>query len=143
MTTSLPMLRTSTAAACHVCISIRVILRTCCGLYCVVVLCAWACQFCDAVCPHDLGIVNVKMAEQRILFSSSVFFADSYHLRLWSSSSMQLAIQRTRLSTVVFPVAGCRLSNSLPLMSRQLQCSLFFGIASRHTSSQDHFLHNS
>jgi len=27
-------------------------------------------------------------------------------------------------------------------MSRQLQRSLFFGIASRHTSSQDHFLHN-
>jgi len=27
-------------------------------------------------------------------------------------------------------------------MSCQLQCSLFFGIASRHTSSQDHFLYN-
>ena len=43
--------------------------------------------------------------------------ADSNRRRLRSSSSMQLAIRRTRLSTVgdcAFPVAGCRLWNSLP-----------------------------
>jgi len=37
--------------------------------------------------------------------------------RLWSSSSSQLVIRRTRLSTVgdrEFPVAGCRIWNSLP-----------------------------
>jgi len=38
-------------------------------------------------------------------------------MSLWSSSSSQLVIRRTRLSTVgdcAFPVAGCRLWNSLP-----------------------------
>jgi len=43
--------------------------------------------------------------------------ANSNRRRLWSSSSMQLAIRRTRLSTVgdrAFPVAGCRHWNSLP-----------------------------
>ena len=43
--------------------------------------------------------------------------ADSNRRRLRSSSSMQLAIRRTRLSTVgdrAFPVTGCRLWNSLP-----------------------------
>ena len=43
--------------------------------------------------------------------------ADSNRRRLRSSSSVQLAIRRTRLSTVgdrAFPVAGCRLWNSLP-----------------------------
>jgi len=42
---------------------------------------------------------------------------DSNRRRLRSSSSMQLVIIRTRLSTVgdrAFPVAGCRLWNSLP-----------------------------
>ena len=43
--------------------------------------------------------------------------ADSNRRRLRSSSSMQLVIQHTRLSTVgdhAFPVAGCRLWNSQP-----------------------------
>ena len=42
--------------------------------------------------------------------------ADSNRRRLRSSSSMQLVIRRTRLSTVsdrAFPVAGCRLWNSV------------------------------
>jgi len=43
--------------------------------------------------------------------------AVSNRRRLRSSSSSQLVIRRTRLSTVgdrAFPVAGCRLRNSLP-----------------------------
>ena len=43
--------------------------------------------------------------------------ADSNRHHLWSSSSLQLVIRRTRLSTVGdhgFPVAGSRLWNSLP-----------------------------
>jgi len=43
--------------------------------------------------------------------------ANSKRRRLRSSSTMQLVIQRTRLSTVgdrAFPVARCRLWNSLP-----------------------------
>ena len=43
--------------------------------------------------------------------------ADSNRRRLRSSSSSQLVIRRTRLSTVgdrAFPVAGCHLWNSLP-----------------------------
>ena len=51
--------------------------------------------------------------------------ADSNHCRLRSSSSWQLVIRRTRLSTVgdrAFPVAGSRLWNSLPPDVTQLQC---------------------
>jgi len=51
--------------------------------------------------------------------------ADSNHRRLRSSSSSQLVIRHTRLSTVgdcVFPVAKCHLWNSLPPDVTQLQC---------------------
>ena len=71
--------------------------------------------------------------------------ADSNRHRLRSSSSMQLEIRRTRLSTVsdrCFPWPDATFGTVCHLMSCQLQRSLFFGIASRHTS-QDHFLHNS
>ena len=53
----------------------------------------------------------------RYLSNHIQLVADSNRRRLRSSSSMQLAIRRTRLSTVgdrAFPVAGCRLWNSLP-----------------------------
>jgi len=65
---------------------------------------------------------------------------DSNRRRLQSSSSSQLVIRRTRLSTVgdrAFPVAGSRLWNSLPLP--QLQRWLFFGIASKLSFAPDHF----
>jgi len=60
---------------------------------------------------------------------------------LWSSSSSQLVIRRTRMSTVgdrAFPVAGtvCRPT------SPQLQRWLSFGTASKLTFSPDHFLTN-
>ena len=48
------------------------------------------------------------------------------------------------LSAIVhFRWPGAAFGTVCHLMSSQLQHSLFFGIASRHTSSQDHFLHNS
>jgi len=63
--------------------------------------------------------------------------------RLWSSSSSQLVIRRTQLSTVsdrAFPVAGCRLWNSLPpditsalalsVFRNRLKTHLFFPIIS-------------
>ena len=47
-------------------------------------------------------------------------------------------------ATVRFRWSGAAFGTVCHLMSRQLQRSLFFfGIASRHTSSQDYFLHNS
>jgi len=54
--------------------------------------------------------------------------AVSKRRRLRSSSSSQLVIQRTRLSTVgdrAFPVAGCRLWNSLPAPDVTVASTLF------------------
>jgi len=64
-----------------------------------------------SVCLHGLA--------PRYLSDHIQLVADSNRRCLRSSSSMQLAIRRTRLSTVgdratAFPVAGCRLWNSLP-----------------------------
>jgi len=60
-------------------------------------------------CLHSLA--------PRYLSNHIQLVADSNRRRLQSSSSMQLVIRRTRLSTVgdrAFPVAGCRLWSSLP-----------------------------
>ena len=89
-----------------------------------------------SVCLHGLA--------PRYLSDHIQPVADSNRRRLRSSSSMQLAIRRTRLSTVGdvrFQLPDAAFGTVCHPMSRQLQRSLFFGIASRHTSSQDHFLH--
>jgi len=64
--------------------------------------------------------------------------------RLRSSSSSQLVIRRTRLSTVgdrAFPVAGCRLWNSLTLDVTSAS-TLSVETASKLISFPDHFLPN-
>ena len=67
-----------------------------------------------------IGKIDSKVEEVRIelyLSDHIQLVADSNRRRLRSSSSMQLAIRRTRLSTVgdrAFPMAGCRIWNSLP-----------------------------
>ena len=71
--------------------------------------------------------------------------ADSNRRRLRSSSSMQLRsdVHGCPLSaTVRFRWPDAAFGTVYHPMSRQLQRSLFFGIASRHTSSQDLLLHN-
>jgi len=69
---------------------------------------AWLCSFTDVCVVWRHGILNYDYT-QRV--------ADSKHCRLRSSSSSQLVIRRTRLSTVgdcAFPVTRSRLWNSLP-----------------------------
>jgi len=71
--------------------------------------------------------------------------ADSHSRRIRSSSSMRLVIRCTRLFTVAdhaFPVAGCRLWNSLPPDVTSAPTLTFFGIASKLISFPDHFLHH-
>jgi len=69
--------------------------------------------------------------------------AVSNRRRLRSSSSSQLVIRLTRLSTVgdrAFPVAGCRLEQSAA--RRHLSLNAFFKTASKLISFPDHFLSN-
>jgi len=72
--------------------------------------------------------------------------AVSNRRRLRSSSSSQLVIRRTRLSTVgdrAFPVAGCRIWNSLPPdVTSALMLSVFRNRLKTYLFS-DHFLPNS
>ena len=71
---------------------------------------------------------------------------DSNRRRLRSSSSSQLVIRRTRLSTVgdrAFPVAGRRLCNSLPPdVTSASTLTVFRNRASKLSFSPNHFLPN-
>ena len=71
--------------------------------------------------------------------------ADSNRHRLRSSSSSQLVIRCTWLSTIgdgAFPMAGSHLWNSLPPDVTSAPTLTFFGTASKPTFSPDHFLTN-
>jgi len=71
--------------------------------------------------------------------------AVSNRRRLRSSSSPQLVIRRTRLSTVgdrAFPVAGSRLWNSLPLDVTSASTLTVFSKPPQNISFPDHFLPN-
>jgi len=67
----------------------------------------------------------------------------SYFVRDQTAYAIHVHVHGCPLSaTVLFRWPDAAFGTVCHPMSRQLQRSLFFEIASRHTSSQDHFLHN-